>query len=570
MFAIALLDERSGELLLARDRLGVKPLVRTTAPPFAFGSDAMNLVRAGLSAGEVDEQAMAEYALFHYVPPPATGIRGVVQVEPGTAVVRRADGPSGQSAGPSRPSRRRPRKRERRVPGPSRRRTLERRVTAAGGGRAGRRAALQRRGLVARDGVRGCGRGAAARFHDRVPGPWRLGRGRRRCCAGARVGVPHEMEPFACSFGEAVDGVAEAFDQPFADSSAIAALQLARLARRQITVALTGTGGDELFGGYYRHRAHRLHRVVGLLPPALLRRLSEADPRRGEERQTRLSVARSHATRLARAAGGDDVSQYLELVGSCTSPAGLAALRLPLDFEASLAEVGRRHGLGDDGPGMSVLRRLQHFDLGAYLAGDLLAKDDRSSMAVGLEVRVPLLDLEVVEAAARLPDRQKITLLRGKIALRELGKRRLPGLRHGKRGFTVPLGALLIGSWRDECAAWLQASESELVSPERVAGLLDGGRNALDVWALCALIVVGAPAVAGAGEIFDSGSLGWRDAIHCSAGARRSRLRWGQPHWRERPPRRARSACSATPTARRASNTRSRWSGRARRPRGGR
>ena len=150
--------------------------------------------------------------------------------------------------------------------------------------------------------------------------------------------------------------------------------------------------------------------------------------------------------------------------------------------------MGRRHGLGDDGRGMSALRRLQHFDLSAYLAGDLLAKDDRSSMAVGLEVRVPLLDLEVVELAARLPDRQKATLLRGKIALRELGKRHLPGLRHGKRGFTVPLGALLNGSWRDECAAWLRASESELVSPERVAGLLAGGRNALDVWALCALI----------------------------------------------------------------------------------
>src|SRR3954452_15825211 len=92
MFAVALLDERSGELVLARDPLGVKPLVRTTVGPFPFASDAMSLVRAGLSAGAVDEPAIGEYALFHYVPPPATGIAGVVQVEPGTAVVRRADG----------------------------------------------------------------------------------------------------------------------------------------------------------------------------------------------------------------------------------------------------------------------------------------------------------------------------------------------------------------------------------------------------------------------------------------------------------------------------------------------
>ena len=489
MFAIALLDERSGELVLARDPLGVKPLVRTTAPPFAFGSDATSLVRAGLSAGEVDEQAVAEYALFHYVPPPATGIRGVVQVEPGTAVVRRANG-----------SVRTERWAEPPFSAPATQaesaESLDRLDAALSRAVSRQLVADVPVGVLLSSGVDSSlvmayavAAGARPRaFTIAFPGHGDYDEGAGAAALAHACGVPHEVEPFACSFVEAVEGVAEAFDQPFADASAIAALQLARLARRQITVALTGTGGDELFGGYYRHRAHRLHRVVGLLPPALLRRLSEVDPRRGEERQTRLSLARSHATRLARAAGGDDDRQYLELVGSCTSPAGLAALRLPLDFEASLAEVGRRHGLGDDGRGMSTLRRLQHFDLSAYLAGDLLAKDDRSSMAVGLEVRVPLLDLEVVALAARLPDRQKATLLRGKIALRELGKRHLPGLRHGKRGFTVPLGALLNGPWRDECAAWLRASESELVSPERVAGLLAGGRNALDVWALCSLI----------------------------------------------------------------------------------
>jgi asparagine synthase (glutamine-hydrolysing) len=295
------------------------------------------------------------------------------------------------------------------------------------------------------------------------------------------------VEPLSCSFTEAINGVAAAFDQPIADASSIAALQLARLARRHVTVVLSGTGGDDMFGGYYRHRAHALRRAVGLLPAPVLRRVAALDARRGEERLSRRALARSYAARLAQAASGGEVDQYLGLVGASTSSAGLSALRIPLDVEATLTGVARRHGL-DDPEQSSALRRVQRFDVSAYLAGDLLAKEDRCSMAVGLEARVPLLDAEVVALAAQLPDRQKATLLRGKVALRQLAKRRLPPLPHGKRGFAVPLQALLRGPWRKECTDWLRASKSDLVSSGRAAELATSGVDGPDVWALSVLV----------------------------------------------------------------------------------
>src|SRR5829696_2997730 len=92
MFAVAIVDERSGDIVLARDRLGIKPLVRTTGSRFAFASDAIALVEAGLSEGRVDFAALRGFAAFHYVPPPATGILDLAQVAPGTAIRRRRDG----------------------------------------------------------------------------------------------------------------------------------------------------------------------------------------------------------------------------------------------------------------------------------------------------------------------------------------------------------------------------------------------------------------------------------------------------------------------------------------------
>ena len=265
MFALALLDERSGRLVLARDRFGIKPLVRRLKGPFAFASDALSLVRAGLSEGRIDPGAIEEYAAFHYVPPPRTGIEDIGQVDPGTALVRGFDGSEQvvrwadralwetAPAGP-----------------PPRLEELDAALTAAVGRQL---VADVEVGIFLSGGVDSAlllsyaaelgsrPRAFTISFpgygdYDEQPYASRLARA---------FGVPHVIAPFDLGFEQAVARTAEAFDCPFGDSSAIATLQLASLARPYVTVALSGTGGDELFGGYYRLRAHKLRRVARLL-----------------------------------------------------------------------------------------------------------------------------------------------------------------------------------------------------------------------------------------------------------------------------------------------------------------
>src|SRR5439155_10383291 len=142
-----------------------------------------------------------------------------------------------------------------------------------------------------------------------------------------RLGVPHHVEQLDISFDRAVNGVANAYDAPFADPSAVAMIELARLARTQVTVALSGTGGDDLFAGYYRHRAHRLRAVVRRAPERLRRGARRAASAQGRARRGRIQLASSYVARLAEAGGESATDQYLALVANMTSPSGLNALR---------------------------------------------------------------------------------------------------------------------------------------------------------------------------------------------------------------------------------------------------
>ena len=126
---------------------------------------------------------------------------------------------------------------------------------------------------------------------------------------------------------------------------------------------------------------------------------------------------------------------------------------------------------------MSRLSQLQQFELLTYLPGDLLTKEDRATMSVGLEGRVPLLDDEVASVAARLPERDRASVLRGKVALRRLARRRLGAVEVPlrKRGFAVPLDSLFAGAWRSESIEWFSGGTSELVAGRRVARMIEAG-----------------------------------------------------------------------------------------------
>jgi asparagine synthase (glutamine-hydrolysing) len=486
MFALALVDERREEIVLARDRFGIKPLMRTTGSRFAFASSASALLHAGLCRPDVDEQAVREFLALHYVPPPHTGLAEVEEVAPGTLVRRSRDGHERSVRWASPPLA---------EPGEP---VSADAVEATVGEAVGRQLVADVEvGVFLSGGIDSSLVLSFAAEHGARPQAFTLsfpGHGdydesSAAAEAAAHYGARHHRIPFSSSFTDAVNGVGAAFDQPFADSSAIPALALATYTAEHVRVALSGTGGDDLFAGYYRHRAHKLRPLLAPVPKLATERLRGGDGRRGDERRSGAALMRSYARRLASAGGKGDVAQYLGLLGGLTSPAGLGAVRLDVDPRTIVAGLARRHGLKEHAQG-STLRRLQEFELATYLPGDLLRKEDRTTMAVGLEARVPLLDDELVALASTMPESQKIGWTSGKRALRELARRRLPRSIWSarKRGFAFPLGPLFAGEWRAEAADWFASHSGPMVDGAAAAALVREGRApAGDLWALAVL-----------------------------------------------------------------------------------
>lgn len=260
------------------------------------------------------------------------------------------------------------------------------------------------------------------------------------------------------------------FDEPFADASAIPTLLVARLARRHVTVALSGDGGDELFLGYRRyHEVLALARRLAPLPAALRRttaRLLAALPERlwttlGRLAPRALEPERlpERVRRLARVLAGPVERAGLEIAAHWGEPALLGAPDiLPEGFDGSLA---------DRIPDLAT--RLQLLDLLVWLPEDILTKLDRASMAVSLEARCPLLDHRVVEFVFRLPPALRGREGTSKYLVRRLLARHLPPelIDRGKRGFSLPIHDWLRGRLRP----WAE----ELLDPRRLgeAGLVD-------------------------------------------------------------------------------------------------
>jgi asparagine synthase (glutamine-hydrolysing) len=486
MFALAIHDERSGDIVLARDRLGIKPLVRTTGKRFAFASDAMALVEAGLSSGEIDLPALRSFVAFQYVVPPATGIADVVQVAPGTAVCRRSDGTERAIVWAETPFS------EPRSDGVT---TVDEAGEALLNSVRRQLVADVEVGVFLSGGLDSTLVLSAAAALGARPQAFSLGfsgqgdydEAGTAAHVAKRLGVPHHVTQFKESFASAVESVARAYDTPFADASAAAMIELAAFARERVTVALSGTGGDDLFAGYYRHRAHRLRPLIARVPSRLLRRAGRASSTQGEARRSRRRLFGSYASRIAAAADGSDLEQYLALVGNLTSTQGLAAVRFDVDPDNTTAEVARRFGFEE--PLLPTpLSGIQRFELGTYLPGDLLCKEDRATMAAGLEGRVPLLDNDFVDLAERTPEERMMSLRRGKIILRQLAKRYGVPTASLKRGFAVPLAAYFAGPWREEAREWFGSLDSELVDGKAAVCVLEERPAPVtDLWMLATL-----------------------------------------------------------------------------------
>jgi len=264
------------------------------------------------------------------------------------------------------------------------------------------------------------------------------------------------------------------YDEPFADSSQLPSFLVSRLARSQVTVALSGDGGDEVFGGYVRHLAVERLAGVARRVPATVRRfaarsieLLSADAWDTVARALPRSLKPAHAGDKIRKGAAllvaaDPLAMYGRVISQTPQPTRF----LPGVTEPAQV-VGR---LGEETRGLDIPAKLRLLDMLTYLPDDILTKVDRASMAVSLEARVPLLDHRVVEFAWRIPSTTLMANRRGKRPLRAVLARYVPNslIERPKMGFSIPVGDWIRGPLRP----W---AEDLLSSGALADGLFDGG-----------------------------------------------------------------------------------------------
>ncbi len=293
-----------------------------------------------------------------------------------------------------------------------------------------------------------------------------------------RYGTEHTEFSMSPDVVELLPKVVHAFDQPCADSTAIPTWSLCELTRQHVTVALSGLGGDEVAAGYERHRGAMLAERLGWIPDALVQRglipLADAlpDPRSGHPWAQRVK-------RFARSLGRPFDERYFDLLAQHSSRvrSELIAPELldRLELEGPRAHY-QRHV--DEVAGADPLNRALYADLRLYLTGDLLTLTDRISMAHSLEVRVPFLDHELLEFAARIPPRYKLGGLERKRVLKRAVADLLPEdfLKRRKMGFSAPVAVWFRHELRDfveDTLAEHRLRDTGVFAPGAVRRILD-------------------------------------------------------------------------------------------------
>ena len=302
----------------------------------------------------------------------------------------------------------------------------------------------------------------------------------------ARYGTRHRELVLRPDAALLLPALAEAFDEPFADSSALPTYLVSKLAAEDVKVALSGEGGDELFGGYYTYVADLLAERVGplatLARPAV-ERLPTSTRRASFDYKAKRFVRAAHLPPLERHHGWKEIF-------SADARAELTGRRAEWDPVSLLRERFA------ETEGEELLTRLQDVDLGIYLTDDLLVKTDRASMAWSLETRVPFMDTVVAGFAFSLPARHKVRGLSKKRLLRKAVEPLLPSevVNGRKRGFSIPAAAWLRGELAPFARETLSAEtlrRQGYLRPEAVARVLDdhvSGREDLSrqLWGLLA------------------------------------------------------------------------------------
>ena len=483
MFAFAVWDVREQELVLARDRVGEKPLYYgVCGDSLVFASELSAIRQHPQFTGEIDRGAVALLMRYGYIPAPYSIYRGIGKVKPGTALrFRPRDGltPSVTTywsaldvgrAGIARPTAKSDAELIDELDALLRRAVADQMVAdvplgafLSGGIDSTTVVAM----MQAQSGVPV--RTFSIGFFDP-----KFEEARHARAVAAHLRTIHTEHYLSAEESMSViDRLPSMFDEPFADWSQIPTYLVSTLARDAVTVALTGDGGDELFGGYDRYVGlDKIWRRLRLVPRpvrvSLAKRIDvidrldtrHRDPRaadRDEWRSARgahrLVVKGRKLARLLRCEWREDV--YKELLSSWSDTSRLVpdADELP----TAITDVSNIM------PGASFARQMMHLDLMFYLPDDVLVKVDRAAMAVSLETRAPFLDHRVVEFASRLPLRMKLRNKQSKWILRQLLDRYVPRefVERPKMGFGVPLHDWLRGPLREWAEAKLEPARIE-------------------------------------------------------------------------------------------------------------
>jgi asparagine synthase (glutamine-hydrolysing) len=458
MFAVAIWDSRERRLLLARDRHGIKPLYWSAERgALSFASELKALVRQPGFSGEVDLDALEAYLAFNSIPAPLTIYRGVRKLPPGHLLEWR-DGaqPEVRRFALDRP---RPADRLRAESEDELADELRDRlrdsvrahlvsdvpvgVLLSGG--------IDSSALVALASTESGERistfsiGFEERSFDEL--------GRARLVA-ERYGTDHHELVLRPDAVELLPEIVDAFDEPFADSSALPTFLVSRLAASKVKVALSGEGGDELFGGYYTYVADLLAPRFGRLAAALRPLVDRLPSSSGK-------VSFDYkAKRFARGAALPPLERHLAWKEVFSDDARAELLLPSRRGRLDPLEVYRERFAQTEGA--ELLARLQDVDIAIYLVDDLLVKTDRASMAHSLEARVPFLDRVVLDLALSLPTRTKVRWFSKKRLLRRAVAPLLPReiVRARKQGFSIPAAAWLRGE--------LEPFARDVLSPEAV------------------------------------------------------------------------------------------------------
>jgi asparagine synthase (glutamine-hydrolysing) len=469
MFSFALWDRKEQTLYLVRDRLGIKPLYwGNTGPTFLFGSELKALLAHPDFHPNLNPQALAAYLKHAYVPTPLSIYEGVYKLPPGTILCRTPDGQitkktfwsleesitTGLSSLEQDPN-----------PSPDEALgDLEELLSDAVGRRMISDVSV---GTFLSGGVDSSLVTAIAQQHSAKPiQTFTIGFGEKDYneaphakAIADHLGTEHtELLITPAQALGVIPHLPHLYDEPFADSSQISTFLVSQLARRSVTIALSGDGGDELFGGYSRYLwGETLWKIIGhtpfcgslatlltLISPREWDRLSGCIP--ASKRPLKIGHKIHKAARSMTAKTPE--AFYDSLISYWIRPSKI----LPRVNTPSITRFFPQ--LPD------FVSKMQAFDTLTYLPDDILTKVDRASMGVSLEARVPLLDHRVVEWAWRQPKSLKIRGKTSKWLLRQLLYKHVPQdlIDRPKAGFALPIDTWLRGSLRDWAEDLLSAS----------------------------------------------------------------------------------------------------------------